>query len=98
MIFLLIQLSALEPIANQLVKRIRKYPHMHDEDYAGRRFGKSSAMAPLVLPHVEGEHRRIIYTITEYEPLLDSSNMTFQDWVKIAQDIKVMRLRYLKLI
>lgn len=46
-------------------------------------------MAPLVLPHVQGEHRRIIYTITEYEPLLDSSNMTFQDWVKIAQDIKV---------
>lgn len=46
-------------------------------------------MAPLVLPHVEGEHRRILYTITEYEPLLDSSNMTFQDWMKIAQDIKV---------
>lgn len=54
-------------------------------------------MAPLVLPHVEGEHRRIIYTITEYEPLLDSSNMTFQDWVKIAEDIKV-RLRYLEFI
>lgn len=71
------------------VKRIRKYPHMHDDDYASRRFGRTSTMAPLVLPHVEGEHRRIIYTITEYEPLLDSSNMTFQDWVKIAQDIKV---------
>lgn len=71
------------------MKRIRKYPHMHDDDYAGRRFGKMSTMAPLVLPHVEGEHRRIIYTISEYDPLLDSSNMTFQDWVKIAQDIKV---------
>lgn len=46
-------------------------------------------MAPLVLPHVQGEHRRIIYTITEYEPLLDSANNTFQEWVKIAQDIKV---------
>lgn len=80
---------ALEPIANQLVKRIRKYPHMHDEEYASRRFGKSSTMAPLVLPHVEGERRRIIYTITEYEPLLDSSNMTFTDWVKIAEDIQV---------
>jgi 60kDa lysophospholipase len=58
-------------------------------EYASKRFGKTSTMAPLVLPYVEGEHRRIIYTITEYEPLLDSSNMTFQDWVKIAQDIKV---------
>lgn len=62
---------------------------MHDDEYAARRFGKSSSMAPMVLPQVEGEHRRILYTITEYTPLLDSSNMTFQDWVKIAQDIKV---------
>ncbi|CRK88968.1 CLUMA_CG002603, isoform A [Clunio marinus] len=79
--------NVLEPIANQLLKRMRKYPHMHDEEYASKRFGKSSLMAPLVLPHVEGEHRRIIYTISEYEPLLDSSNMTFQDWMKIAEDI-----------
>lgn len=49
-------------------------------------------MAPLVLPHVEGEHRRIVYTISEYEPLLDSSNMAFKDWVKIAQDVKVSRI------
>lgn len=62
---------------------------MHDEEYANSRFGRSSKMAPLVLPHVNGELRRIIYTITEYEPLLDSSNMTFHDWVKIAQDIQV---------
>lgn len=71
------------------MKRIRKYPHMHDEDYSARLFGRNSKMAPLVLPYVEGELRRIIYTITEYEPLLDSSNMTFSDWVKIAQDIQV---------
>lgn len=62
---------------------------MHDEEYATRRFGKSSKMAPLVLPHVDGEQRRIVYTITEYEPLLDSTNMTFQDWAKIAEDIQV---------
>ena len=62
---------------------------MHDDEYATRRFGRSSKMAPLVLPHVDGEHRRIVYTITEYEPLLDSTNMTFQEWVKIAEDIQV---------
>lgn len=67
-------------------------------EYASRRFGKTSTMAPLVLPYVEGEHRRIIYTITEYEPLLDSSNMTFQDWVKIAQDIKVEKESSTKII
>lgn len=82
-------ISALVPIANQLVKRIRKYPHMHDSEYAEQRFGKASSMAPLVLPYVQGERRRIIYTISEYEPLLDSSNMTFSDWEHIAEDIRV---------
>lgn len=62
---------------------------MHDEEYSARLFGKNSMMTPLVLPYVEGELRRIIYSITEYEPLLDSSNMTFSDWMKIAQDIQV---------
>lgn len=94
LIYLHFESVALEPIANQLVKRIRKYPHMHDDEYANRRFGRSSTMAPLVLPHVEGEHRRILYTITEYEPLLDSSNMTFHDWVKIAQDIQVNKFGF----
>ena len=44
-------------------------------------------MLPLVLPHVP-DHRRIIYAIYEYEPLLDSSNMTMDDWITIAKDIK----------
>lgn len=62
---------------------------MYDEAYASKRFGPASAMGPLVLPYVEGQRRRIIYTITEYEPLLDSSNMTIDEWVRIAEDIKV---------
>lgn len=80
--------TALEPIANTLVKKIRKHPQLHDDEYAVQRFGKTASMAPFVLPPVQGEHRRIIYTVTEYEPLLDSSNMSFNDWVNIAQDIK----------
>ena len=32
--------------------------------------------------------RRIVYTIKEYSPLLDSSNMDMDDWVLITQDIK----------
>jgi 60kDa lysophospholipase len=61
---------------------------MHDEEYAQKRFGNASHMAPLVLPYVQGEHRRIVYSITEYEPLLDSSNMSINDWVQIAEDIQ----------
>lgn len=69
---------------------------MHDSEYAELRFGKSSSMAPLVLPYVQGERRRIIYTISEYEPLLDSSNMSFSDWEHIAEDIKVCILKIFK--
>lgn len=54
---------------------------MHDEEYAQTRFGKAVGFGPLVLPFVKDEARRIIYTIIEYDPLLDSSNMTIKDWV-----------------
>ena len=30
----------------------------------------------------------MIYAIYEYDPLLDSSNMTMDDWIVIAKDIK----------
>ncbi|KAJ3190223.1 hypothetical protein HDU85_000516 [Gaertneriomyces sp. JEL0708] len=33
--------------------------------------------------------KRIRYSILEYDPLLDSSNMTMKDWTKIATDIEV---------
>ena len=31
-----------------------------------------------------------MYSIIEYEPLLDSSNMNMTDWVRIATDIHVL--------
>lgn len=79
----------LAPIPNALVRSIRSYPNIHDEAYALRRFGASASMAPLVLPFVQGLDRRILYQITEYTPLLDSSNMTMNDWARIASDIQV---------
>lgn len=82
-------LPVLEPRSNVLIRNIRKYPHMHDEEYVQTRFGKAVGFGPLVLPFVKDESRRIIYTIIEYDPLLDSSNMTIKDWVQIAEDIKV---------
>ena len=67
---------------------IRRIVTMHDEAYSRMRFGeKCGADLPLVLPVVPG-HKRVIYTIYEYDPLLDSSNMTMDDWIQIAQDIR----------
>ncbi|XP_034489842.1 L-asparaginase [Drosophila innubila] len=79
--------NVLAPIPNALVRIIRKYPNIHDEEYAERRFGAGASMAPLVLPYVQGEARRVLYQVTEYTPLLDSSNMTMHDWARIANDI-----------
>ena len=39
-------------------------------------------LLPLVLPHIP-DLRRVIYTIYEYDPLLDSSNMTMDDWIQV---------------
>lgn len=43
----------------------------------------------LCLPYIEGQTKRILYKIVEYSPLIDSSNITFEHWIKIAEDIKV---------
>ena len=52
------------------------------------KFGeKCKGTLPLVLPMDPG-HKRVIYTIYEYDPLLDSSDMTMDDWIQIAKDIK----------
>lgn len=32
---------------------------------------------------------RVIYEVLEYSPLCDSSDMTMDDWILIANDIKV---------
>lgn len=36
------------------------------------------------------DNKRIIYTVLEYNPLLDSSNMTTDDWGRIGKDIEVL--------
>jgi len=81
--------GALEPKAHAMEAKIRQTCTMHDEPYSQSRFGHlaQNKDSPLVLPHVQ-DHRRIIYTIYEYEPLLDSSNMTMDDWVQIATHIQ----------
>ncbi|KAF4524117.1 hypothetical protein B566_EDAN007700 [Ephemera danica] len=79
--------GALAPIANALVRSLRRYPDLHDERYAALKFKSEAQDSPLVLPYVEGK-RRVIYSILEYDPLLDSSNMTMDDWSHMAEDIR----------
>ncbi len=43
----------------------------------------------LLSSRLSKHNKRIIYTVLEYDPLLDSSNMTTDDWGKIGVDIEV---------
>ena len=59
-----------------LGERLAAMPLFHDR-----------TMPALTTP-VSRYGRRVRYDILEYDPLLDSSNMGMEDWVKIARDIE----------
>lgn len=79
--------NVLAPSPGIIENRVRSYPNMHDSEYAGKRF-RCPQTSALVLPKTDGDERRVVYTVYEYLPLLDSSNMTMDDWIRIAKDIK----------
>lgn len=81
--------NVLAPKANAFVQSLRKLPIVHDELYAQQTcmYDYYDAENTLVLPLSKG-NKRIIYTILEYNPLLDSSNMTTDDWGRIGKDIE----------
>ncbi|RXG56586.1 L-asparaginase [Armadillidium vulgare] len=64
----------LAPIPRAMESCLRLYPHMHDAAYAAKRSSR--------------EKNRILYWVYEYNPLLDSSDMTMDDWIRVAMDIK----------
>ncbi|XP_069494294.1 60 kDa lysophospholipase [Ambystoma mexicanum] len=82
--------DVLIPQANAFASALKKLPILHDEVYAQQTKLYDcfeSADNILVLP-ASKEKKRVVYTILEYCPLLDSSNMTTDDWAKIAKDIE----------
>ncbi|XP_059209548.1 60 kDa lysophospholipase isoform X2 [Centropristis striata] len=81
--------NVLAPKANAFVQGLRRLPILHDEVYAQQTslyqyYGSENS---LVLPLSKG-NKRIVYTVLEYCPLLDSSNMTTEDWGRIGKDIE----------
>ena len=75
--------GALDCLAHAMESKIRQTCTMHDEAYSQSRFGhlinenndgEVKKQIPLVLPLVP-DHRRIIYTIYEYAPLLGSISL-----------------------
>ncbi|GAB6025429.1 hypothetical protein CHUAL_011175 [Chamberlinius hualienensis] len=73
--------GAYEPVSKQLKAKLRTIPNFNDPNY--------STEDSLALPNSHpNKHRRVFYTIYEYDPLLDSSNMTIENWIRIAGDIE----------
>ncbi|XP_023932690.1 L-asparaginase-like [Lingula anatina] len=66
------------PEPNFLVNELRKLSISHDQEWM---------KSPLCMP-LSKEKKNVIYCVYEYEPLLDSCNMTMDDWARIASDIK----------
>lgn len=85
--------NVLSPEPNAFVKALRKLPILHDEQYAlqTHMYDYYSTSGPqentLVLPLCK-QNKRIVYTVLEYSPLLDSCNMTTDDWATIGKDIE----------
>uniref|UniRef100_A0A8C8DV52 asparaginase n=1 Tax=Oryzias sinensis TaxID=183150 RepID=A0A8C8DV52_9TELE len=90
--------NVLAPKANTLVQSLRKLPILHDELYAQQTclyeyYGSENSLVlpfkgTLFITRLSKSNKRIIYTIMEYSPLLDSSNMTTDDWGRIGKDIE----------
>ncbi|XP_035274810.1 60 kDa lysophospholipase isoform X2 [Anguilla rostrata] len=93
--------NVLCPEPNSFVNTLRKLPILHDEQYAQqtRLYDFCPQENTLVLPmpthHADElskglskQNKRIVYTVLEYCPLLDSCNMTTDDWAKIGKDIE----------
>ncbi|XP_067411254.1 60 kDa lysophospholipase [Emydura macquarii macquarii] len=82
--------KGLAPEANKLVKALKKMPMLHDDEYVKEKKNSDFCEFPddtLVLP-LSKQNKRIVYTIHELVPLLDSSNMTAHDWAKIAMELE----------
>ncbi|XP_025104176.1 L-asparaginase-like isoform X2 [Pomacea canaliculata] len=80
--------GAYVPEAKCLVTKLRSLSIFHDEDFVLGHLSPENQKIFLALPKLVKEKRRIVYKVIEFEPLLDSSNMTGNDWIKIAECIQ----------
>lgn len=73
-----------------LADRLKKFHTFYDEEYS-----KQLGLPPesLITPETP-YHKRILFTMLEFEELIDSSNIQLSDWVKIAKTIEANYKKY----
>ncbi|VDM95139.1 unnamed protein product [Thelazia callipaeda] len=70
-----------------LPRAIRDLPPLNDNNYVVSNYG-DARVKPYCLPPLRHVKKRVLYWVIEYDPLLDSSDMTFDDWIRIGKDIE----------
>uniref|UniRef100_A0A8C2JX05 asparaginase n=1 Tax=Cyprinus carpio TaxID=7962 RepID=A0A8C2JX05_CYPCA len=82
--------NVLSPEPNAFVETLRKLPILHDEQYAQqtRLYEYYKPPENTLVLSLSKQNKRIVYTVLEYSPLLDSCNMTTDDWATIGKDIE----------
>ncbi|UJR35195.1 hypothetical protein I4U23_027962 [Adineta vaga] len=78
--------NAYEPVSNYLPAALREMNIMHNKEFSETMNVIDPEKSFLYLPLANEEC--IAYYIKEYVPLLDSTNMTFDNYIHIALDIK----------
>ncbi|ELU02617.1 hypothetical protein CAPTEDRAFT_229109 [Capitella teleta] len=73
----------LSPKPNVLDEELRKLTTFHDPGTKNRNL--------LSCRSRQKGGKRVVYKIVEYDPLLDSSNMKYDDYAKIDQDIRELQ-------
>ncbi|XP_017779698.1 PREDICTED: L-asparaginase-like [Nicrophorus vespilloides] len=73
------------PSPNKFIEWMKNIPDMHVESLAREYCKEKIQTNTFAIPYEN--HTVIIYTIVEYNPLLDSSNMSQENWKRIANDI-----------
>ncbi|EGT38922.1 hypothetical protein CAEBREN_28810 [Caenorhabditis brenneri] len=81
------------PVPGYLPEVLRDIPPLNDRRYVEEIYS-NTAVRPYSLPPVRNMKKRVVYWIVEYEPLLDSCDMTFDDWIRIATDFKKAYHKY----
>uniref|UniRef100_A0A9J2Q7E8 asparaginase n=1 Tax=Ascaris lumbricoides TaxID=6252 RepID=A0A9J2Q7E8_ASCLU len=67
--------------------RIRELTHLNDKHYIDKNYADAK-VKPYCLPPLRLMKKRIVYWLLEYDPLLDSCDITFDDWIRIGKDIR----------
>ena len=77
-------------VSKGLASRLKKFHSFHDEEMAQLLNLPEDTLITPETPY----HKRVQYTLLEFEELIDSSNIMISDWVKIAQVIETHYKQY----